>query len=934
MAPPPSLNITFDKTALKVGETANVEFKFSTAPVGFVAGDVSVSGGTFSGFAPTSDPLVYKAVFTPSAGAAGHGSVSVTAGSYNDTGGNPGLAASSPMIAIDTLAPTVSITSSRATVHAGETATITFTFSEAPVGFDLGDISVSGGTLSPLQATGNPAIYTATFTPTDGVALGSATVTVASGSYTDTAGNSGEAGTTPSLAIQTARPTAAIVVADSALTVGEDSLVTITFSEAVTGFTNADLTIANGTLSGVSSANGGVTWTATFTPTASVTDATNVITLDMTGVAAAGSGNAGAGTVDSNNYAVDTVRPTATITFADPALGAGQTSLVTFTFSEAVTGFTNGALTVDNGTLSAVSSSDGGITWKATFTPAAGITDTTNVIVLDMTGVTDSAGNAGSGTVNSQTYVVDHQRPTATIVMSDTELKAGETAWVTVTFSEAVTGFSNADLLVPNGVLSAMTSSDGGITWTATLVPNVGVDAANNVITLDNTGYTDLAGNPGTGTTNSVNYKVQTVVPTATVIVANNALSVGETSDVIITFSEAVSGLTVDDLTVANGAVGGLNSTDGGITWRGALTPNADVTDSSNVITLEMTRVTNASGNTGAGTTDSNNYAIDTIRPTATIAVANPAMQAGQTSQVNIRFSEAVTGFDVTDLSVASGALSNLVSTDGGVTWTATLTPTSGVSDPTNLVILDTAAVADMAGNPGVSIAISNNYAVGYVPPPQVSEDDVISLPAAGGSVSAGAGEDSVAGAGGGDVIQGNTGDDTLSGGGGDDVVRGGQDNDFVHGNVGADLVFGDLGNDSVFGGQGEDFVHGGAGADLVAGDLGRDTVLGGQGADTVFGGAGDDYVSGDLGDDVLIGGAGADLFNFGGGGGRDVVMDFSHAEGDRIRISPTDAADFAALSARFVADGGSTLIELGSQTIVLAGVAKSALSAADFVFG
>ncbi|KOF01330.1 hypothetical protein OB69_18170, partial [Roseivirga seohaensis subsp. aquiponti] len=81
--------------------------------------------------------------------------------------------------------------------------------------------------------------------------------------------------------------------------------VTITFSEAVTGFANADLTIANGTLSAVSSADGGITWTATFTPTAGVTDATNVITLDNTGVSDA-AGNAGTGTTDSGNYAIDT----------------------------------------------------------------------------------------------------------------------------------------------------------------------------------------------------------------------------------------------------------------------------------------------------------------------------------------------------------------------------------------------------------------------------------------------------------------------------------------------------------------------------------------------------------------------------------------------------------------------------------------------------
>ena len=52
------------------------------------------------------------------------------------------------------------------------------------------------------------------------------------------------------------------------------------------------------------------------------------------------SGNAGAGVTSSANYAVDTQRPIATIVVADSVLAAGETSLVTITFSEAVTGFT------------------------------------------------------------------------------------------------------------------------------------------------------------------------------------------------------------------------------------------------------------------------------------------------------------------------------------------------------------------------------------------------------------------------------------------------------------------------------------------------------------------------------------------------------------------------------------------------------------------
>ncbi|MFC4442183.1 Ig-like domain-containing protein, partial [Caulobacter henricii] len=262
----------------------------------------------------------------------------------------------------------------------------------------------------------------------------------------------------------TTRPTATIAVADTALSVGETSGVTITFSEAVTGFTNADLTIDNGTLTNVASSDGGITWTATLTPTAAITDATNLITLNNTGVADA-AGNAGTGTTTSGNYAIDTTRPTATIAVADTALSVGETSGVTITFSEAVTGFTNADLTIDNGTLTNVASSDGGITWTATLTPTAAITDATNLITLNNTGVADAAGNAGTGTTTSGNYAIDTTRPTATIAVADTALTVGETSGVTITFSEAVTGFTNADLTIDNGTLTNVASSDGGITW-------------------------------------------------------------------------------------------------------------------------------------------------------------------------------------------------------------------------------------------------------------------------------------------------------------------------------------------------------------------------------------------------------------------------------------------------------------------------------------
>ncbi len=708
----PTATIVVADTALGIGQTSLVTITFSEAVTGFTNADLTIANGTLSAVSSSDGGITWTATFTPAAGITDTTNIiTLDNTGIADLAGNAGSGTTdSNNYAIDSQRPTATIVLSDSNLSAGETSLVTITFSEAVSGFTNADLTIANGTLTAVSSSDGGITWTATFTPNVGVNDATNVIALANAGVADLAGNAGS-GTTSSAnyTIDTVLPTATIIVADPSLKIGETSLVTITFSEAVTGFTNADLTIANGTLSAVSSSDGGITWTATFTPTTNITDATNLITLDNSGVQNL-SGNAGSGTTDSNNYSIDTVRPTATIVVADTALGVGQTSLVTITFSEAVTGFTNADLTIDNGTLSAVSSSDGGITWTATFTPAAGITDTTNIITLDNTGIADLAGNAGSGTTDSNNYAVDSQRPTATIVMSDSSLRPGETSLVTITFSEAVTGFDNSDLSVANGTLSNVSSSDGGITWTATFTPNIGVTDLTNLIVLNNTGITDLAGNTGTGTTSSANYQVQTLVPTATIVVADTSLKAGETSLVTITFSEAVSGFDNSDLTIANGTLSNVSSSDGGITWTATFTPTANISDATNLITLNNAGVANLSGNSGIGNTDSNNFVIDTALPTATIVVADNRLGIGETTTVTITFSEAVSGFDLSDISVANGALSNLTSSDGGVTWTATFTPTAGVNDATNLILIDTAGVQDLAGNLGASIAISNNY--------------------------------------------------------------------------------------------------------------------------------------------------------------------------------------------------------------------------------
>ncbi|MRV73283.1 glycosyl hydrolase [Duganella sp. FT92W] len=715
---PTVASITVADADLVAGETTTVTIAFNEAVTGLKIADFAVTGGELSDLAMSVDCKTWTAKLTPTMGVANStGQITLKAGSGVDVAGNSGPANdSSQSFNYSTVpdAPTATVAtvsmkdsgSSASDFITNVTAqTISGTYTGTLAGSEYVEVSLDNGATwtKATSAGGEWSIPATTISASNTL---KARVT---NGYTYSNPVSEE------YTLDQAAPTATVTLADSALAAGETSLVTIKFGEAVTGFTNDDITVANGTLSTVSSTDGGITWTATFTPSASTTDATNVITVNKAGVTDI-AGNAGSGSATSANYTVDTVRPTASIAIADTALLAGETTTVTFTFSEAVTGFTTADVTIGNGTLSSLSSADGGTTWTATLTPTAHVHDSTNGITLDNTGIADLAGNAGTGATSSDNYTVSTKRPTATIAIADTALAAGDSTTVTITFSEAVTELPTSALSAGHGALSSFSSSDGGITWTGTLTPSASTHATTNVITLSNSVIKNASGNAGAGTTTSDNYTVATVRPTATISVADTALKVGDTPAVTITFSEAVTGLTAADFSVEHGSLSTPVTSDNGITWTATLTPTSGIEDTTNIITLDNTGVANSSGNSGSGSTSSANYTVDTERPTAAITIADSALTAGETTTVTFTFSEAVTGFSTADVTVANGTLSALSSSDN-ITWTATLTPSGSVDDSTNVVTLDNTAITDSAGNAGTGATSSDNYTVATVRP-------------------------------------------------------------------------------------------------------------------------------------------------------------------------------------------------------------------------
>ncbi|WP_127492857.1 BapA/Bap/LapF family large adhesin, partial [Acinetobacter calcoaceticus] len=478
----PTLAITTDDLALAAGEDANISFTFSEAVAGFDASDITVVGGTLTGLA-TTDNITWTAVFTPD-GTGTAPSIAVADGSYTDVLGNLGtgdVLDGTDGFIVDLVAPVVTFPDVSTN---DSTPALTGTIDD-PAATVV--VTVDG---VDYPATNNgDGTWTLADNTLPVLADGPHTVSVTA---TDVAGNVSTP-VTGTVTVDATAPTLAITTDDLALAAGEDANISFTFSEAVAGFDASDITVVGGTLTGLATTDN-ITWTAVFTPDGTGT-APSIAVADgsYTDVL----GNLGTGDVldATDGFVVDIVPPTLAITTDDLALAAGETANITFTFSEAVAGFDATDIAVVGGTLTGLTTTDN-ITWTAVFTPD-GTGTAPSISVVDNT-YTDLAGNLGTGDVLDGTdgFVVDIVPPTLAITTDDLALAAGETANISFTFSEAVTGFDASDITLIGGTLSALVTTDN-ITWTAVFTPD-GTGTAPSISVADST-YTDLAGNLGTG---------------------------------------------------------------------------------------------------------------------------------------------------------------------------------------------------------------------------------------------------------------------------------------------------------------------------------------------------------------------------------------------------------------------------------------------------
>ncbi|MDF3153817.1 Ig-like domain-containing protein, partial [Mesorhizobium sp. XAP10] len=330
----PTVSIADDQpgTASDSDPVVGYTVTFSEAVTGFTAADLVVAGGTVSNFSGSGTTYTFDVTATD--GSTADITVDIAAGAANDAVGNLSVAATQAVQAVDTANPTVSIATDDSALKIGDVAHLTFTLSEPSTTFASGDVAVTGGTLSNFAGSGTS--YTANFTPT-AASTTTATINLAGSTFTDAAGNNNTAATQLSMTVDTVAPTVSIGINDTALTTGDVATVTFTFSEVPSNFSAADVTydITSATLGAITATADTKVFTATLTPLASITDTINVITVGAAWQDPAG--NAPAAITNSANYTVNTADAPPTVVITSDNSGSKPT--VTFTFSEAVTGF-------------------------------------------------------------------------------------------------------------------------------------------------------------------------------------------------------------------------------------------------------------------------------------------------------------------------------------------------------------------------------------------------------------------------------------------------------------------------------------------------------------------------------------------------------------------------------------------------------------------
>ena len=402
----------------------------------------------------------------------------------------------------------------------------------------------------------------------------------------------------------------------------------------------------------------------------------------------------------------DTPAPTLTsIERQTPATSPTNADSLTWrvTFSEAVENvdmadFTVGGSTATVTGVQAVSGETGVYDVTASGGDLAGYTGTVTLGFASNQNIADGADNALvsptlTGTSNS--YDVDNAAPTVTIDVPATSSAAFP---ATITFSEAVSGFTVNDITAENGTLSGFTPTIPGTVWTVQVTPAADGDVTLQIganVATDAAGNANTAAAPATSTYTAPD----TVAPTVTSVTRQTPATSPTNADSLtwrVTFSEAVENVDMADFTVSGSTatVTNVQPVGGETGVHDVTVSGGDLAGYTGTVTLEFAggqNIQDAAGNRLTNTTltgTGNSYMVDNTPPM--VAYTSPDSLVVGTAVTAIEPSTAAT--DIASYS-ATGLPAGLVidPTTGVISGS----PVTASADPSMVMV----TVTDTSGN-------------------------------------------------------------------------------------------------------------------------------------------------------------------------------------------------------------------------------------------
>ncbi|MBI5093396.1 MAG: hypothetical protein HZB26_13270, partial [Candidatus Hydrogenedentes bacterium] len=447
--------------------------------------------------------------------------------------------------------------------------------------------------------------------------------------------------------LDTTAPTVSMSSVASSPTNASPIPVTVTFSESVTGFTAADISASNATVSGFSGS--GSSYSFNLTPTGQ-----GLVTADIAAgmcMDVAGNGNTAAAQF-SRTY--DSLAPTVSMSSATASTTNSNPIPVTVTFSESVMGFASGDITSINATVSGFSGS--GSSYSFNLTPTGQGVVTANIAA----GVcVDAAGNSNTAAAQfSRSY--DSAAPTVTMASGTPSITNSNPIPVTVSFSESVTGFTSGDISASNATVTGFAGS--GSSYSFSLTPS-----GQGAVTANIAGgvCVDPAGNGNTAAA-QFSRTFDSVVPTVSMSSATSSPTNTSPIPVTVTFSESVTGFTSGDINTSNATVTGF--TGSGSSYSFNLTPSGQ-----GVVTADIgggLSIDAAGNGNGAAPQFSRTY--DSVAPTVSMASAISSPTNTSPIPVTVTFSESVTGFTSADIIASNATVSGFAGSGAGYSFDLT----------------------------------------------------------------------------------------------------------------------------------------------------------------------------------------------------------------------------------------------------------------------